>query len=100
MNVHEEVDDLVGVVCLPEHDEVLLSATRSFHSIFVCFFGHNRPGIRAFESPLDSQRGSGLFLVQKNPNLFAFRVLSLNFLALLVTYVTANNGFHRSIMTH
>ena len=38
--------------------------------------------------------------LQESPNLFAFRVLSLNFLALLVTYVTANNGFHRSIMTH
>ena len=32
--------------------------------------------------------------VQESPNLFAVRVLlSLNFLALLVTYVTANNGF-------
>ena len=38
--------------------------------------------------------------VQESPNLFAFRVLSLNFLTLLVTYVTANNGFPRSIMTH
>ena len=61
ITVHEEVDDIVDVVRLLEHDEVLLSATRSFHSIFVYFFGHNQPGIRAFESPLDSQRGSVLF---------------------------------------
>ena len=46
--VHEEIDDLVDVVRLLEHDEVLLAATRSFHSIFVYFFGHNQPGIRAF----------------------------------------------------
>ena len=38
--------------------------------------------------------------IQESPNLFAFRVLSLNFVTLLVTYVTANNGFPRSIMTH
>ena len=37
--------------------------------------------------------------IQESPNQFAFRVLSLNFLTLLVTYVTANNGFIRSIMT-
>ena len=62
MTVHEEVDDLVGVVRMLEHDEFLLSATRSFHSIFVYFFGHNRPGIRAFESQLDSQRGFAPFV--------------------------------------
>ena len=45
-----------------EHDEVLPAATRSFHSIFVYFFGHNQPGIRAFESPLDSQRGFAPFV--------------------------------------
>ena len=33
--------------------------------------------------------------VEESPNLFAFRVLSLNFFTLLVTYVTANNGFPR-----
>ena len=38
--------------------------------------------------------------VQKSPNLFAFRVLSLNFVTLRVTCVTANNGLPRSIMTH
>ena len=38
--------------------------------------------------------------VQESPYLFAFRVLSLNFLAALVTLATANNGFPRSIMTH
>ena len=37
---------------------------------------------------------------QESPDLFAFRVLSLNFLAALVTYVTANNGFLRSVVTH
>ena len=31
--------------------------------------------------------------VQESPNLFAFRVLSLNFVTWLVTCVTANNGF-------
>ena len=62
MTVHEEVDLVDGVLVL-EHDEVLLSATRSFHSIFVYFFGLNRPGIRAFESPLDSQQGFALFVV-------------------------------------
>ena len=50
--VHGEVVDLVDVVFLLEHDEVLLAATRSFHSIFVHFFGHNQPEIRAFELPL------------------------------------------------
>ena len=57
ITVHEEVDDLVDVVLLLEHDEVLHVATRSFHALFVYFFGHNHPGIRVFESPLDSQRG-------------------------------------------
>ena len=57
ITVHEEVDDLVDVVLLLEHDEVLLVATRSFHAIFVFFFGHNQPGIRVLESPPDSQRG-------------------------------------------
>ena len=64
--VHEEVDDLVDVLLL-EHDEVLLAATRSFHSFFVYFFCHNQPGIRA---PLS---------VQESPNLFAFRVFVSEF---------------------
>ena len=38
--------------------------------------------------------------IQENPNLFAFRVLSLNFLTVLVTYVPANSGCPRSVMTH
>ena len=38
--------------------------------------------------------------VQESPNLFVFRVLSLNFSTLRVTYVTANDGFPRSIVTH
>ena len=60
--VHEEVDDLVDVVLLLEHDEVLLAATRSFRFIFCYFFDHNQPGIRVFESPLDSQRGFAPFV--------------------------------------
>ena len=43
-----EVVDLVEDVLLIEHNEVLLAATRSFHLIFVYFFGHNKPGIRVF----------------------------------------------------
>ena len=97
--VHEEVDDLVDDVLLLEHDEVLLAATRSFHTIFVNFFGHSHPGIRAFESPLDSQRGIAPFVGPGESYLFAFRVLSLNFVTLRMTCVTANNGFLRSIMT-
>ena len=31
-----------------ERDEVLLAVIQSFHSVFVYFFGHNRPGIRVF----------------------------------------------------
>ena len=62
LTVHEEVDNLVDDVLLLEHDEVLFAATRSFHFIFVNFFGHNQPGIRAFESPLDSQRGFAPFV--------------------------------------
>ena len=38
--------------------------------------------------------------VQESPNLFAFRVLPLNFVTLRVTCVTANNGFPRSIIRH
>ena len=53
---HEKVVDLVEVVLLlGEHDEVLPAATRSFQSIFVYFFGYKQPGIRVFESPLESQ---------------------------------------------
>ena len=41
MAAHEEIDDLVDVVLQLEHNDVLLAATRSFHSIFAYFFGHN-----------------------------------------------------------
>ena len=62
--VHEEVVDLVKIVrLLEEHDKFLLFATRSFHSIFAYFFCLNRPGISVFESLLDSQRESALFVV-------------------------------------
>ena len=43
---NEEVDDLVVEVLLLERDEVLLAAIRSFHLIFVYFFGRNWPGVR------------------------------------------------------
>ena len=46
--MHEEVVDLVDEVLLLERDEVLLAATRSFHLIFVYFFGRNQPGTRVF----------------------------------------------------
>ena len=41
ITVHEEDDDLVDEVLLLERDEVLLAAIRSFHLLFVYFFGHN-----------------------------------------------------------
>ena len=64
MTVHEQVDDLVDVVrLLDEHDKFILFATRSFHSTFEYFFCRNRPGIRVFESLLDGQRESALFVV-------------------------------------
>ena len=81
ITVHEEVVDLVEVVRLhDEHDKFLLSVSGSFHSDFLFFFSHYRPGIRVFESLHDSQRESALFVAQESPNLFAFRVVSLNFL--------------------
>ena len=60
--MHEEVDDLVAVVHLVEHDEFPLSATRSFHLIFENFVGHDQLGSRVFLSLLDSQRVSALFV--------------------------------------
>ena len=48
ITVHEELVDLVDVVRLLERDEIQLAATRSFPSIFVYFFGHDRPGICVF----------------------------------------------------
>ena len=62
--LHEEVVDLVEVVrLLDEHDKFLLFETRSFHSIFEYFFCRNRPGTRVFESLLDNQEESALFVV-------------------------------------
>ena len=48
-----------------EHDKFLLFVTRSFHSTFEYFFCRNRPGIRVFESLLDSQRESALFVAPR-----------------------------------
>ena len=73
--VHDEVDDLVVVVRLLEHNEVLFSATRSFHSTFEHLFCHNRPGVRVFESPLDSQRGFALFVAPGESWFYSFCVL-------------------------
>ena len=62
ITVYEEVVDLVGVVRLPdEHDKFLFFVTRSFHLTYG-YFCRNRPGIRVFESQLDSQRESALFV--------------------------------------
>ena len=77
----EEVDDLVDVVRLLEHDEVLLSATRSFHSFLYTFMA-----IISLEFVLSNLRltvsEDVLSLsIQESPNLFDFRVLSLNFLS-------------------
>ena len=66
ITVHEEVVDLVCVVrLLHEHDKFLLFVTRSFHSTFEYFFCRSRPGIRVFESLLDSQRESALFVAPR-----------------------------------
>ena len=97
ITVHEEVVELVNGVLLLEHDEVLLAATRSFHLIFEYFFCRNRPGIRVFESLLDSQRESALFVAPGESDLFILRVVSLRFLS--AQHKSANNGSHRSIMT-
>ena len=60
ITVHEEV----GVVrLLDKHDKLLLFVTRSFHSTVEYFFCHTQPGIRVFESLLDSQRESALLVV-------------------------------------
>ena len=81
ITVHEEVVDLVEVVRLPdEHDKFFLSETRSFHSTFEYFFCHNRPGIRVFDSLLDSQRESGLFVVPEESWFAHFLSSGLEFL--------------------
>ena len=80
-NVHEKVDDLVDVVRLLEHDEVLLAATRSYHSFLVYFFGYSC----FFNIRLTISEDLLPLSVQESPNLFAFRVLPLNFETLLVT---------------
>ena len=59
----EQVDDLVDVVrLLDEHDKFLDLVTRSFHSTFEHIFCRNMLGIRLFESQLDSQRESAVFV--------------------------------------
>ena len=66
--VHEQVDDLVDVVrLLDKLYKFLLFSTRSFHSTFEYFFCRNRPGFRVFESLLDSQRESALFVAPGEP---------------------------------
>ena len=65
ITVHEENVDLVDVVLLLEHDEILLLLTKLCHSTFEHFFGHNHPGTRLFESPLDIQRGFTRFVNPK-----------------------------------
>ena len=94
ITVHEEVVDLVGVVrLLDEHDKVLLSVTWSFHSTFQYFFCRNRPGIRAFESPLDSQREIVPFVGPRVSQSVRFQSFVSEFLVALVTFVTAKNDF-------
>ena len=66
-------------------------ATRSFHTIFEYFFYRNRPGIRVFESLLDSQRELALFLsLQECLNLFARNLWTK----------WANNWSFRSVTSH
>ena len=73
-------------VLLLERDEVLLAATRSFHLIFEYLIGHNHPGIRVSRiSAWQSARICSLLSLQKSPDLFVFRVLSLNFVTWLVS---------------
>ena len=64
ITVHEEVVDLVDVVrLLDEHDKFFLFATRSFHSTFEYFFSVVISlEFVFFESLLDSQRESALFV--------------------------------------
>ena len=58
------VQDL-GKHSVDEHDNFLLFATRSFHSTFEHFFCHTRLAIRVFESLLDKQRESALFVAPR-----------------------------------
>ena len=89
ITVHEEVVDLVDEVLLLERDEVLLAAARSFHVVFVYFFGHYQPGILVFLSPPDIRRGFALSVGPKESNLCVFKV---QFLACF------NNRLPRSIV--
>ena len=80
ITVHEEVDDLVDVVLLLEHDEVLLSATRSFHSIL-----YTSSVIISLEFVLSNLRltvSEDLLplSVQESPNLFASQSFVSEFL--------------------
>ena len=45
--------------------QISFFATRSFHTISEYFFNRNRPGIRVFESLLDSQRELALFCLAR-----------------------------------
>ena len=58
--IHEEVDDLVDGVLLLEHDEVLLASTRSFHSVFLYFFGRSQPAVRVLNSACQSTKTRSL----------------------------------------
>ena len=64
---------------LLERDEILPAEIQQFHSILVHFLGHNQPGIRVFYLRLTVSEDLLLLSVQESPNLFMFRVLSLNF---------------------
>ena len=78
ITVHEEVVDPVDVVrLLDEHDKFLLLVTRSFHATFEYFFCRNRPGIRVFESLLESQRESALFVFPVESSFAHFSELCL-----------------------
>ena len=54
---------LISSKLFEERDKFLLFETRQLHSTFEYFFCHDRPGIRVFESLLDNQRESALFVV-------------------------------------
>ena len=72
----------------------------NFTQFFVHFFCHNQLEIRAFESPLDSQRGFAPSVGSVESQSGRFQSFSVNFLTLCVTCVTANNGSPRSNMTY
>ena len=101
ITVHAEDDDLVEVVrLLDEHDKFLLFEIGSFHS--TCeYFCHNLPGIRVFESLLDSQRKPALFVVPEESWFAHFLSCGSEFLEHLKFFWVKrfHNGSPRSIMT-